>query len=91
MNDDINSYFEYVDNIINSSKVNEDEKQYYRNLISLYKVCGIVTLEFNDITEDISTKKADDELYILYELLSMKFYKLLNYWSWKNRIEFGII
>ena len=88
---DINSYFDYVDNIVNTSTINDSDKNYYKNLISLYKITGIVSFEYVDIIDDISTKDSDDELYILFELLSMRLFNILNYWAWKKREEFGII
>jgi hypothetical protein len=88
---DLNAYFEYVDNVIKVSTVHESEKTYYRKLISIYKVTGMINFDPVDLTEDLSRKNTDEELYILYEMLSFRFYKLLNYWAWRKRTKFGII
>ncbi len=88
---DLNAYFEYVDNIINVSSVSESEKKYYRKLISIYKVTGLVNSNYIDLNDDYLNINLEDELYILYELLSFRFFNLLNYWAWRKRMKFGII
>jgi hypothetical protein len=88
---DINDYFEYVEKIINETNNSDTEKKYYMNIISLYKVTGVASSDVKDILCGIPNRDPEEELYILFEILSMRYFKLLNYWAWRKRIKFGII
>jgi hypothetical protein len=99
VNVDINTYFEYVDKIIeNDANVSYSDKVFYRNQISIFKISNISpkisdiknsTSEFINI--DINEINSDVELYYLFEYLSKRFFKLLNYFAWRKRVKYGII
>lgn len=96
---EINSYFEYVDKIIeDDTNVSYSDKIFYRKQISIFKISNISprisdiknsTSEFINI--DINEINSDVELYYLFEYLSKRFFKLLNYFAWRKRVKFSII
>lgn len=90
-NTDLNSYFEYVDKVIEESNVIDSEKDYCRRLISFFKVTGRATVDIRYGYSDYTNIEFEEELYILYEILSFRFFKLLNYYAWRKRRKFGIL
>ena len=92
-NVDINSYFEYVEQIIEQEKrVANTDKEYYRKMISIFKVGSFTINKKNSIPKNIIYDEIDFEieLYNLFEILSKQFLKILNYHAWRKRVKFNI-
>ena len=87
---DINTYFEYVNNIIDADKnTSINDKNFYKKMISIFKVGTIINIcEYNSISQN--DLDFEMELYNLFEILSKRFFKLLNYYAWRKRILFDI-
>ncbi len=81
----INDYLDYVEGIIDKNKDNIFENKIYKEVVSIFKITG--TIDFENIEDDdfVDGKNFDNELYLLFEFLSFKYFKLLNYSAWKRK------
>jgi hypothetical protein len=79
----INDYLDYVEGIIDKNEDNIFENKIYKEVVSIFKITG--TIDFENIEGDdfVDGKNLDSELYLLFEFLSFKYFKLLNYSAWK--------
>ncbi len=81
----INDYLDYVEGIIDKNEDNIFENKIYKEVVSIFKITG--TIDFENIEDDdfVDGKNFDNELYLLFEFLSFKYFKLLNYSAWKRK------
>ena len=78
----LTKYFEYIEHLLDTnSRITFKEKCDMRNIISFFKVSGYVDVIDIHISQ-YENYDLDNQLYILFEYLSLKLFKLKTYSNW---------
>lgn len=77
---DINEYFIYLEKEIEISLISDNDKNYLKLNLSLFKVSGTIDILLYEY--DTYEPNPELELYILFEFISQYVFTVVNYQYW---------
>lgn len=83
----LNDYFDYIETLLNDDvRIAYSHKKEIREFISFFKVTGYVDKLELEIS-NYDSYNLEVQLYVLFEYLSMKLFKVKTYTNWLKDYE----